>query len=214
MSEKSFCVYIHENKTNGKVYVGITSQKPENRFRDGGKGYFVGYSHKTSFQHAIEKYGWGGFDHIIVADGLSEERAKAAERGVITLFSANDRIHGYNLTEGGDGVTGFVCSDALRKARSERMKGIRFSEETRRKMSEAKQDYTPWNKGKHPGATEKQIEARRNRARKIKTVDGVFDTTTDCAEFYGVTRKTVHDWVSGNRKPSRRYAHLCASYID
>lgn len=214
MGDKKFCVYIHENKANGKIYVGITSQKPENRFREGEKGYFVGYTHKTAFQYAIEKYGWDGFNHIVIVRDITEERAKFIERGVIALFSSNDRVHGYNLTEGGDGVTGIKYTDEQRKAISERRKGIQFSEETRRKMSEAKQDYTPWNKDKHVGFTDKQLQARRDRARKVKTVDGVFDTVTDCANYYGIGRKTLQDWLSGKRKPSRRYAHLCASYTE
>ena len=214
MSGKKFCVYIHENKENGKVYVGITSQKPQNRFRDNGKGYFLGYKNKTAFQYAIEKYGWDGFNHIIVIDGIPEERAKQIEKSLISLFSSNDHVHGYNLTEGGDGVTGIEVPEAVRKARSERMKGIQFSEETRKKMSEAKIGFEPWNKGKHPGATENQIQARRARARKVQTVDGIFDTVKDCAEFYGVERKTMQNWLSGKRKPSRRYAHICATYIE
>ena len=212
-SMREFCVYIHENKTNGKVYVGITSQNPNNRFRENGKGYFSGYKKQTLFQNAIQKYGWEGFNHIIVADGLTEERAKFAERGIISLFSSNDRVHGYNLTSGGDGTCGIKFSDEECRSRSERMKGIQFSEETRRKMSEAKIGYIPWNKGKHTGFTEKQIQARRNMCRKVQTVDGVFDTITDCANYYGVQRKTVQEWLSGKRKPSRRYAHICASYI-
>lgn len=214
MRDKIFCVYIHENIANGKVYVGITSQQPKNRFREGGKGYFTGYQNPTAFQNAVLKYGWSGFRHIIVAKGLSEERAKTAERGIIRLFSANDHVHGYNLTEGGDGTCGYVCSEEVRKARSERMKGVVFSNETRKKMSEAKRGYVPWSKGKHVGFTEKQLAARRARCRKIRTVDGVFDTLTDCAAYYGVQRKTLQEWLSGKRKPSRRYAHICASYID
>lgn len=214
MRDKRFCVYIHENTVNGKVYVGITSQKPQNRFRDNGKGYFVGYQKPTAFQNAILKYGWDAFRHIIIAEGLTEERAKFAKKGLIALFSANDHVHGYNPTSGGDGTCGTVYSDAERQARSQRMKGIVFSEETRRKMSEAKRGYTPWNKGKHVGFTEKQLQARRMRARKVQTVDGVFDTITDCANHYGIQRKTLQDWLSGKRKPSRRYAQICASYTD
>lgn len=214
MREKSFCVYIHENIANGKVYVGATSQPPQNRFRKSGKGYFTGYGHPTAFQAAIEACGWDGFNHIIVAEGLSEERAAIAERGLIALFSANDPAHGYNMTEGGKGLSGYECSDDLRKARSERMKGTAFSAKTRRKMSEAKQGVAPWNKGKHPGCTVKQVAVRRARCRKIQTINGVFETLTDCANYYGIERKTLQEWLSGKRKPSRRYAHICASYID
>lgn len=209
-----FCVYIHENISNGKVYVGITSQKPQNRFRENGKGYFAGYHKATAFQNAILKYGWYGFRHIVVATGLSAERARFAERGIIRLFSANDHVHGYNLTAGGDGTEGHSCSEEVRRMRSSRMKGVVFSEETRRKMSEAKRGYAPWNKGKQVGFTDSQLAARRARCRRIQTIDGVFDTITDCARFYGVERKTVQEWLSGKRTPSRRYAHICASYIN
>ena len=37
----SYCVYMHTNKTNGKVYVGLTSMELKERWRDG-KGYHKG----------------------------------------------------------------------------------------------------------------------------------------------------------------------------
>jgi hypothetical protein len=36
--DKKWCVYVHTNKFNGKKYVGITSTKPEDRWRNG-RGY-------------------------------------------------------------------------------------------------------------------------------------------------------------------------------
>ena len=69
-----FCVYIHKNKTNGCVYVGLTSMKPEDRWRNG-----CSYTHNQKFSNAIKKYGWDGFEHIIVKDGLTSEEASALE---------------------------------------------------------------------------------------------------------------------------------------
>ena len=46
-------VYIHVNKTNGKCYVGITTQKPYDRWGSNGCNY-----KGQVFYNAIRKYGW------------------------------------------------------------------------------------------------------------------------------------------------------------
>ena len=51
--ERTFTVYCHTNKINGKKYIGITSKKPEYRWNNG-----KGYSTQIVFARAIEKYGW------------------------------------------------------------------------------------------------------------------------------------------------------------
>lgn len=91
----SYCVYIHTNKVNGKKYVGITSQNPLERWRKG-----RGYKNSTKFYKAIDKYGWDGFSHEILLDGISQDEARAAE---ISLIRAFDTIrNGYNISEGGN----------------------------------------------------------------------------------------------------------------
>ena len=65
---ENYKVYIHRNKINGKVYIGITKQKPENRWRNG-----KGYKQNIKFYRAIEKYGWNNFEHIVLVDNLTAE---------------------------------------------------------------------------------------------------------------------------------------------
>ena len=89
-------VYIHTNKTNGKRYVGITSQKPSTRWKNGCK-----YKGCRYFNFAIEKYGWDGFDHRIVISGISRAFAETIERGMIEFYKTNDSRFGYNIQPGG-----------------------------------------------------------------------------------------------------------------
>ena len=75
----NYSVYIHTNKTNGKKYVGITKQKPERRWQ---KGFgYVG----SVFGVAINKYGWDGFTHDIVACELSKNEACKLEISLINI---------------------------------------------------------------------------------------------------------------------------------
>lgn len=92
-----YTVYCHENKVNGKLYFGITKGKTRKRWCNG-----KGYKTQHLFGRAIEKYGWDGFEHIILFTGLTEDEAKQMERDLIREFHTQDRDKGYNITDGGD----------------------------------------------------------------------------------------------------------------
>jgi GIY-YIG catalytic domain-containing protein len=88
------CIYIHINKTNGKVYVGQT-KNTYHRWRSG-------YKQQPYFRKAINKYGWDGFYHTVVIDGIeSQEKLNNLEKLWIILLQATDRDCGYNLVPGG-----------------------------------------------------------------------------------------------------------------
>ena len=107
----NWCVYMHENRFNGKKYIGITSQKPTNRWKNG-----EGYKQSSRFYSAIQHYGWDGFRHEILFTSLSQEDAESLEIELIAKYQTLDPDRGYNLDPGG---------------------GVRHpTEETRRKLSE------------------------------------------------------------------------------
>lgn len=95
-----FTVYMHINKINNKKYIGITSQEVNQRWRNG-RGYVHGV-----FVKAIDKYGWENFEHIILADGLSEEKAIELEKYYIKKFKTHSNQFGYNVSHGGGGTLG------------------------------------------------------------------------------------------------------------
>lgn len=130
--EKTWFVYVHQNKFNGKRYVGITSKpKPEIRWNSG-----RGYSENTHFAAAIQKYGWDAFEHTILMDGVDEECAKQAEKDLIALWKTQDNRYGYNMTSGGDGTPGYIPSAETRAKLSEARKRENLSAETLRRRSE------------------------------------------------------------------------------
>ena len=152
----SYSVYKHTNLVNGKIYIGITKGKPENRWNSG-----RGYVNSPHFYSAIQKYGWNSFDHEILKTGLTKEEACSVEQELIREFNTQDRNIGYNLSSGGQsGAAGIKQSEEtkerkrvsdkrawsnpdLRKKQSERLTGIHRSNETRRRMSEAAKNRSP-----------------------------------------------------------------------
>ena len=91
----NYSVYIHTNKINGKVYIGITRQKPERRWQNG-----FGYA-DTYFGNAINKYGWDNFEHNVIVTNVSKEKACKIEQNLIALYKSDDKVHGYNIAKGG-----------------------------------------------------------------------------------------------------------------
>lgn len=121
--DRKYFLYIHENKINGKVYVGITSKdKPEKRWLNG-KGY-----KGTYFYNAIQKYGWDGFEHKILFSNLSQEQAFALEKRIIKDLKANNREYGYNIADGGN-YPGEISKEALKIiAEKRKIKVVRLND--------------------------------------------------------------------------------------
>lgn len=93
--ENNYYIYKH-TVPNNKVYVGITKQNPNRRWRNG-----HGYKDSHLFFNAIIKYGWTNISHEILEEGLSFEEACIQEKYYIDLYQSNNRNFGYNLTGGG-----------------------------------------------------------------------------------------------------------------
>lgn len=115
----TYCVYIHTNKINGKMYVGQTiyGDNPKKRWKGGS-----GYSIQPYFWRAIQKYGWDNFDHEVIAANLTKEEADSFEKLLISHLKTNDNNFGYNLTLGGEGACGFHHTDEQIQKQKDAMK--------------------------------------------------------------------------------------------
>lgn len=123
----NYTVYVHINKANGLRYVGITAKPVETRWKNG-----AGYHKQSCFYNAIQKYGWDGFEHVVLAESMSKEAACAEEEKLIALWNTTDRQHGYNRSTGGEaGASGVQKSPLQLKTSSQNMKSLWASEEFR-----------------------------------------------------------------------------------
>lgn len=134
MGLKKYAVYMHTNTVNGKKYIGITSQNPLRRWRNG-----EGYRENEHFFRAIRKYGWDNFTHEIIKSDISKEDACALEKALIREYKSNFEEYGYNKSEGGENPNqGVKASEETRAKMSKAHKGRIVSAETRERLSKAK----------------------------------------------------------------------------
>ena len=112
--DRLFTIYRHVSPI-GRVYVGITSQDVETRWRHGDN-----YRNSTYFKRAIRKYGWKNFKHEILFTNVEEERAKRLEIELIRHYKGLGIS--YNLTNGGDGTNGYHHTDEYKQFKSQQMK--------------------------------------------------------------------------------------------
>lgn len=153
MDNKKWTVYAHVNKVNGKAYIGITSTTLKARWGKNGNGYFIKnadgtYQHKK-FAPALLKYGWNGFDHIVLATQLTKAEACEAEQSLIEKWDAID--NGYNVLRGGE----------INRS------GLKASDETRKKMSKALSGENNPMYGRRYTDEERQLLSERRKGRKL-----------------------------------------------
>lgn len=216
-----YTVYQHKNKINGKIYIGITSRKPEERWGSDGRNY------KTSphFYSAIQKYGWDNFEHNILFTNLSKEQACEKEQELIKYYNSMDREFGYNSTSGGEFFVmnketkekisnammgnknglGHACSEEKKRKISEAQKGRQFTEEHKQKLSDSA-------KNRHvPCSEEKKKKLSQNYPNKRKVyceeLDMVFESVQECGRYLNAPATNISKVCSGKGKTVKGY-HL------
>ncbi len=129
----NYIVYTHTNKINGKMYVGITCQSPNRRWRNGN-----GYKENEHFFRSISKYGWDNFTHEIVRAGLSKDQACEMEKELIDKYRTCIDTYGYNKSTGGENPNeGAKMSDEAKAKMSASHKRVVITEEWKNNMSQA-----------------------------------------------------------------------------
>lgn len=177
LSAKTWIVYKHTSPSN-KVYIGITSKSPTDRWASG-----FGYEHQVYFFRAIVKYGWINFKHEILFEGLTKEEAEKKEIELIAQYNSTDLNYGYNIDLGGD--------------------LHRLSAETRQKMSDVKKG-RKWTERQRLASIE---YFEKNPGKKIYKYDkqGNLIQEFKCAkEAYvetGVSLKVFRTYMSTKRFP-------------
>lgn len=95
LEKKEYIIYMHIFPNN-KKYIGITSQKKENRWRNG-----KGYKDNDYLCNAIFKYGWENIKHIVIKEKLTKEEAEKMEIYLIKKHKTTNKTYGYNMQNGG-----------------------------------------------------------------------------------------------------------------
>ena len=142
-------IYKVTNQINQKSYVGKTELpfniRKNNHLSDTRRGC------EFAFHRALRKYGEENFLWEIVEDGIEDKTLlDDKERYYIALYESFGP-KGYNMSEGGEGQTGWVPSD-----------------ETRAKWTEQRKGRAPWNKGT---AKPKKVLTEEERAARKADAD-------------------------------------------
>jgi group I intron endonuclease len=177
-----WCLYTITNKVNGKQYIGISSRVARRWVE-----HKSGHGSKLVYQ-AIKKYGLDSLEFDILCEGCEGDIKKLE----VAMIAKHNTLapNGYNLTEGGEGSTGWKPSAETRKKMSEARSGDknpRFgkknSSEHRRKISEKASGR------KNPKRTllNKEFKGAGNpRARRVLVQDVEYDCMIDAAEAIGI----------------------------
>lgn len=207
-----YIVYLHTNKVNGMIYIGMTCRTLEERWNSG-------YQGNPHFYRAIKKYGRDAFKHEVLAENLEKEEAEQLERFYISKYNSTDPKIGYNIEKGGNSI-GKHSEETKRKI-SEAQKGRPFTEEHKRNLSISHKGYKPTAeqlaklskrmKGnrytlgyRHTEEAKRKMSASQMGKHGNPVIclsDGkTFRSVTEAACFYSLTRHKVLNNCTGKTK--------------
>lgn len=197
MKDTNYLVYIHINRQNNKIYVGLTRQELSRRWQASA------YKNCTHFERAIKKYGWDAFEHIVVADNLTANEASAMEIRLIHDFQTTNPQYGYNCDPGG--IKRLYMSEATKEKLRRCNLGKKYSEVTKEKHRiNAKNRVVHFNELARKNAKQArsvQISQYDDNKRLIRH----WDSVTSAAVSLGISHQGISRCLQGK-------SHTCGGY--
>lgn len=169
----NYTIYMHKNKINGKVYIGQSIQPNiKDRWKNG-----KGYKTSSYFYHAIEKYGWDNFEHLILENGEAEiEEINEREKYFIKLFEAQDPAKGYNLSEGGKSVSKGMAEAAVAWMKEHPEFGLARAQDMLKWQAEHPEEAAEYRRQNQ----KKMTEARKRKVQCVET-GLIFESASEAA---------------------------------
>lgn len=167
-------IYKVTNLVNNKIYIGQTSQSLKRRQSRHLSSAFSNDSN-YAFHKAIRKYGKENFDWEIIDNSETQEELNEKEIYWIKFYNSFSE-HGYNMTLGGNGSSGY-----------------KMSEESIQKTLDTKLRNGSTNSGsKHPNSklTEEDVIEIKNLIKSGFSI-------TDIAKQFNVTKHAISDIKRG-----------------
>jgi group I intron endonuclease len=191
---KVYYCYKVTNKINSKAYIGFAAD-PHTRWRshkrdaETGRGY--------ALHDAIRKYGLENFEFEVICCGKDKQQMlEYVEPQLIEQHKSLITQSGYNIyrkagrPKHSNGLKGKHFTEEHRRRISEARKGMKFTEAHRRRLAESHKGQVSWSKGKHLSETTRRKISESllgtTRAAKQYLVtypDGRTETIRNMAEF-------------------------------
>ena len=201
----NYCIYIHRNKINNKVYIGQTCQKPEKRWN-----YGLGYKNSPYFFAAIQLYGWDNFSHEILETGLSLEQANEREQYYIEKYNSTNQKFGYNLNKGGSSLNAYWQNEQNRLTKSEEKKQFFATHPDEKKandnhLKKIAQDSAEIRSQKMKENYQKQqglyeINQERKKLIICEETQEIFSSLTEAGKKYNISVSNISNVIHGKRK--------------
>lgn len=218
---------------NGKKYIGKTKRSMSQRQGSD----WSGYKRCRLLWNAIQKYGTENIKTDILFEGtLTDEEASKLECFYIEKYKTNackykNPSYGYNLTDGGEGISGCVFTEerlekllAQLNEAIDKRRGKPLSDEHKQKLSESHKglrkgyklsEETKVKIGKANSLENISEETRKRKSlghmKKVKATHIetgevlIFNSRHEVAEYFGVRDSTVSRWINKTRNAPNNY---------
>lgn len=222
-------VYLITNRVNGKRYVGVTCRGYLERFKE---HIHDALSGSTLMLHsAIRKYGKENFDIILLETDITDDVICQREQYYINLYNTFYASGiGYNMTQGGDGMSGYKHTKEAKAKISKSLEGHVFPKSRNLKIQSAMigREYKPeWKKalsesrlgrfkgvenpfyGKHHSDSTKNKVSNANTKHSVLQIDPVSHEVIQRFK----NARCAGEWIVSN-KYSSAHPNTCSGRIS